>query len=100
VTGGLAWLLPMRLKRAGVLLDTLGIAHCADRTPDRMSGGEQQRAAIATALANQPKVLLAGEPTGGLDSSTCRVPAQALADSQSCRMMTCGPGSLEARAVE
>ncbi|HEX5290254.1 MAG TPA: ABC transporter ATP-binding protein [Streptosporangiaceae bacterium] len=74
-------LLPMRLselgrrehkRRAGLLLDTLGIAHCADRPPDRMSGGEQQRAAIATALANQPKVLLADEPTGELDSATAR----------------------------
>jgi putative ABC transport system ATP-binding protein len=74
-------LLPMRLsllrrrervRRAGVLLGTLGIAHCADRTPDRMSGGEQQRAAIATALANEPKVLLADEPTGELDSATAR----------------------------
>jgi ABC-type dipeptide/oligopeptide/nickel transport system ATPase subunit len=54
------------------LLDTLGITHCADRTPDRMSGGEQQRAAIATALANQPKLLLADEPTGELDSSTAQ----------------------------
>jgi ABC-type lipoprotein export system ATPase subunit len=74
-------LLPMRLssagrrerrQRAGFLLDTLGITHCADRTPDRMSGGEQQRAAIATALANQPKLLLADEPTGELDSSTAQ----------------------------
>ena len=61
-----------RLQRANFLLDTLGIAHCADRTPDRMSGGEQQRAAIATALANQPKLLLADEPTGELDSSTAQ----------------------------
>ena len=59
-----------RLRRASFLLQTLGIAYCADRTPDRMSGGEQQRAAIATALANQPRVLLADEPTGELDSST------------------------------
>jgi ABC-type lipoprotein export system ATPase subunit len=74
-------LLPMRLsshgrrqrrQRASLLLDTLGITHCADRTPDRMSGGEQQRAAIATALANQPKVLLADEPTGELDSATAQ----------------------------
>jgi len=74
-------LLPMRLgsvsrrerrARANFLLDTLGIAHCADRTPDRMSGGEQQRAAIATALANQPKLLLADEPTGELDSTTAQ----------------------------
>ncbi len=61
-----------RLRRAGFLLDTLGIADCADRTPDRMSGGEQQRAAIATALANEPKLLLADEPTGELDSSTAQ----------------------------
>jgi len=59
-----------RLRRASFLLDTLGIAYCADRTPDRMSGGEQQRAAIAAALANEPRVLLADEPTGELDSST------------------------------
>jgi ABC-type lipoprotein export system ATPase subunit len=61
-----------RMRRADFLLDTLGITHCAGRTPDRMSGGEQQRAAIATALANQPKVLLADEPTGELDSSTAQ----------------------------
>jgi ABC-type lipoprotein export system ATPase subunit len=61
-----------RLRRADFLLDTLGIGHCADRTPDRMSGGEQQRTAIATALANQPKLLLADEPTGELDSSTAQ----------------------------
>ena len=74
-------LLPMRLsslsrrerqQRADFLLDTLGIAYCASRTPDRLSGGEQQRAAIATALANQPKVLLADEPTGELDSATAQ----------------------------
>jgi ABC-type lipoprotein export system ATPase subunit len=61
-----------RVRRADFLLDTLGITHCGNRTPDRMSGGEQQRAAIATALANQPKVLLADEPTGELDSSTAQ----------------------------
>jgi ABC-type lipoprotein export system ATPase subunit len=61
-----------RLRRAALLLDTLGIAHCADRTPDRLSGGEQQRTAIATALANEPRVLLADEPTGELDSATAR----------------------------
>jgi ABC-type lipoprotein export system ATPase subunit len=59
-----------RQRRTSFLLDTLGIAYCADRTPDRMSGGEQQRAAIAAALANEPRVLLADEPTGELDSST------------------------------
>jgi ABC-type lipoprotein export system ATPase subunit len=59
-----------RLRRASFLLETLGIAYCAGRTPDRLSGGEQQRAAIAAALANEPRVLLADEPTGELDSAT------------------------------
>ena len=71
--------LPMRLsrspraarrERADQLLDSLGVAHCRDRVPAQMSGGEQQRTAIATALANTPRVLLADEPTGELDSET------------------------------
>jgi ABC-type lipoprotein export system ATPase subunit len=61
-----------RAKRASDLLAVLGIAHCADRTPEQMSGGEQQRTAIATALANRPMLLLADEPTGELDSATAR----------------------------
>jgi ABC-type lipoprotein export system ATPase subunit len=61
-----------RAQRATDLIDVLGIAHCADRTPEQMSGGEQQRAAIATALANEPVLLLADEPTGELDSATAR----------------------------
>jgi ABC-type lipoprotein export system ATPase subunit len=59
-----------RASRAAELLDVLGIAHCAGRTPEQMSGGEQQRTAIATALANRPMLLLADEPTGELDSAT------------------------------
>jgi len=59
-----------RERRTGELLEALGVAHCSDRTPEKMSGGEQQRTAIATALANQPRVLLADEPTGELDTAT------------------------------
>src|SRR4051812_20443214 len=63
---------PRRERRARVaeLLATFGVEHCADRRPDQMSGGEQQRVAIGVALANQPRVLLADEPTGELDSET------------------------------
>jgi ABC-type lipoprotein export system ATPase subunit len=61
-----------RGRRARELLDVLGIGYCADRRPEQLSGGEQQRAAIATALANGPRVLLADEPTGELDSATAR----------------------------
>ncbi|MCM2580020.1 ABC transporter ATP-binding protein [Streptomyces meridianus] len=57
-----------RAARAGELLDLLGVAHCHDRRPDRMSGGEQQCAAIAVALANEPELILADEPTGELES--------------------------------
>jgi len=46
------------------------VGHCARRRPDQMSGGEQQRVAIATAIANKPSLLLADEPTGELDSVT------------------------------
>jgi ABC-type lipoprotein export system ATPase subunit len=61
---------PQRARRAGELLELLDVAHCAQRKPAQMSGGEQQRTAIATALANQPRVLLADEPTGELDTAT------------------------------
>jgi ABC-type lipoprotein export system ATPase subunit len=59
-----------RAERAADLLDMLGVGHCRDRRPAQMSGGEQQRAAIAVALANNPAVVLADEPTGELDSAT------------------------------
>lgn len=59
-----------RAARANDLLDMLGVGYCRDRHPGQMSGGEQQRAAIAVALANNPSVVLADEPTGELDSAT------------------------------
>ena len=61
-----------RRRRTNELLEVVGVAHCADRRPDQMSGGEQQRVAICVALANEPRVLLADEPTGELDSETAR----------------------------
>lgn len=59
-----------RTARAEELLDVMGVAHCRDRLPSQMSGGEQQRVAIATAVASSPRVLLADEPTGELDEAT------------------------------
>ncbi|MFE4857985.1 ABC transporter ATP-binding protein [Streptomyces sp. NPDC056670] len=59
-----------KAERADSLLTLLEVAHCRDRRPHQMSGGEQQRVAIAVALANNPSVLLADEPTGELDSAT------------------------------
>lgn len=61
---------PERRARADELLAALGVADCADRLPGQMSGGQQQLVAIAVALANQPRVLFADEPTGELDTAT------------------------------
>lgn len=57
-------------KRAREVLERLGIGHRIDFYPNKISGGQQQRAAIARALIMQPKLILADEPTGNLDSKT------------------------------
>jgi putative ABC transport system ATP-binding protein len=66
--------------RAAHLLEDLGLGERADHRPRDLSGGEKQRVAIARALANQPKVVLADEPTANLDAETGRQVAQTLGE--------------------
>ena len=59
------------MSRITEVLDRLGIAHKQDQKPNRLSQGERQRAAIALAIINQPKLILADEPTSSLDGTNC-----------------------------
>lgn len=61
-----------RSARIAELLDQMSVGHCSERLPREMSGGEQQRVSIAVALANEPRLLLADEPTGELDTATAQ----------------------------
>lgn len=69
-----------RVKRAEKLLKDVNLGHRVSHKPSELSGGEQQRVALARSLANDPDIIVADEPTGNLDSSTGKMIMEVLTD--------------------
>lgn len=70
---------PAAEREALRLLQSLGIQHLVERSPDALSGGEEHRVAVARALVHRPAVVFADEPTGNLDGASGRAVAESLA---------------------
>lgn len=77
-----------RKQRAASLLESLGLAARMHHLPAKLSGGERQRVAIARSLANEPRFLLADEPTGNLDSKSAQKVLEVLDDLHRARNLT------------
>jgi ABC-type methionine transport system ATPase subunit len=77
-----------RRRRALELLERFSLTHLADRFPETLSGGERQRVAIIRALANDPRIVLADEPTSSLDDENSKLVMDLLAEINAERRVT------------
>lgn len=76
-------------SKARTLLEQVGMSHRADHLPSELSGGEQQRIAIARALVNEPAILFADEPTGNLDTENASAVIELILGLQASRNVAC-----------